>query len=265
MTTLTLQPDGASSNDGSISFLNPTFNYGAGPGVMKLLSVSGKTADAQRPILRFDLSSLVGIGAVVSAFALTLYCNQITTGGGMASHLYRITQLGVLEGTGNGTASADGATWNTYDGVNAWVATGGDFTTVNGVAFTAPTGIGTFVIPSDANMIAIAQDAIDNRAGKLIVILKIDGDIGASPNDGVRFDTGESATPAQRPKIDVTYSTAPPALAVPTQVLGGKGPLLRPDYDHLAALRSGHTGDTLRAVRELRESIERTTRQLVEA
>ena len=34
-----------------------------------------------------------------------------------------------VEGTGNGAAPADGATWQTYDGTNAWTTPGGDFDT----------------------------------------------------------------------------------------------------------------------------------------
>lgn len=60
-------------------------------------------------------------------------------------------------------------------------------------------------------------------------------------------------------------SATPPAPDVPVQVLGGKGPLLRPDYDHLAHLRSGATGEAIRTIRGLQESIERTTRQEREA
>lgn len=60
----------------------------------------------------------------------------------------------------------------------------------------------------------------------------------------------------------LTTASVPP---VPTQIPGGKGPLLRPQYDHLADLRAGPTGDTLRDVRELQQSIERTTRQLMGA
>lgn len=32
-----------------------------------------------------------------------------------------------VEGSGNGTAPADGATWDTYDGTNVWTVAGGDF------------------------------------------------------------------------------------------------------------------------------------------
>jgi len=34
---------------------------------------------------------------------------------------------GFVEGTGDGTASDDGATWQTYDGANSWTCTGGDY------------------------------------------------------------------------------------------------------------------------------------------
>jgi len=34
---------------------------------------------------------------------------------------------GFAEGKGSGTASGDGATWQTYDGKNSWTCTGGDF------------------------------------------------------------------------------------------------------------------------------------------
>lgn len=57
--------------------------------------------------------------------------------------------------------------------------------------------------------------------------------------------------------------TPPPD--VPSQFLGGKQPVLRPAYDLLADLRPDATGRTLRTMRELQESIERTTRELVEA
>ena len=42
--------------------------------------------------------------------------------------LYPLTRA-FAEGTGNGTSPADGATWNTFDGSNAWTVAGGDFDT----------------------------------------------------------------------------------------------------------------------------------------
>lgn len=52
---------------------------------------------------------------------------------------------------------------------------------------------------------------------------------------------------------------------VPGQVLGGKGPLLRPQYDLMADLRTGGAGPSIRLIRDIGESIEQTTRQFVEA
>ena len=55
---------------------------------------------------------------------------------------------------------------------------------------------------------------------------------------------------------------APVAPDVPPQREGGDGgPVLRPQFDHLADLRAGATGDALRAVRQLQTGVRRTTRQ----
>ncbi|MFH0881322.1 MAG: hypothetical protein V2A34_16545, partial [Lentisphaerota bacterium] len=51
-----------------------------------------------------------------------------------------------VEGTGNGTMTADGAAWNTYDGLNAWSNPGGDFDTNYPVV-----GVKEKVLDPDAN------------------------------------------------------------------------------------------------------------------
>lgn len=58
---------------------------------------------------------------------------------------------------------------------------------------------------------------------------------------------------------DVTPPVVP--VEVARNVLGGKAPVLRPDYDHLAAMRMGETGDTMRIIRSIRRSGEEATRQ----
>lgn len=57
-----------------------------------------------------------------------------------------------------------------------------------------------------------------------------------------------------------TTTPVVPVADVPPQVLGGKGPLLRPAYDHLADMRAGETGNVLRQVGALQGSIEETAR-----
>lgn len=50
-----------------------------------------------------------------------------------------------LEGTGTGSATGDGATWNTFDGVSNWETAGGDYTEII-AKFQTPTGTGYFAI-----------------------------------------------------------------------------------------------------------------------
>ena len=71
--------------------------------------------------------------------------------------------------------------------------------------------------------------------------------------------------PAIRPFAYTVASGPPPEPPpdIPVQVLGGKGPLVRPAYDLMGDLRTGGTGPTIRLIGDINESIERTTRQLV--
>lgn len=74
-------------------------------------------------------------------------------------------------------------------------------------------------------------------------------------------------------EFSTAFSTAfaiCPTTSVPPSVGRGGGgrdasnPLVRPLYDHLIDLRQGDTADAIASVREIRERVERTTRQLVE-
>lgn len=69
----------------------------------------------------------------------------------------------------------------------------------------------------------------------------------------------------QRRRFWVGTAATPPPVVVetPTQIPGGKRPVLRPTYDHLLELRAGETGATIRTIRTIRERGERSTRQEV--
>ena len=86
--------------------------------------------EAPRPgysarLIKFDLSSIPA-GSTINSATMSLY-----------QHAQRDTstpQLGIYdasqawtEGSGTGTVTADGATWQSYDGVGNWSAAGGDF------------------------------------------------------------------------------------------------------------------------------------------
>ena len=141
-----------------------------------------------RALLRFDVTQLVG--ASITSAALT-----ITAGGGSLSvnetfTLHRLTQANWTE---------LGATWNAYNGANAWTTSGGDFDPTPAQSLTIPTvqylvfdGLG-----------AIVEDALRLRGGLLDVLIK-----GTATGGSKYLDCYSSSdpTPENRPKLVIHYT-----------------------------------------------------------
>ena len=109
--------DSRSSNAGS--------NYGAATTVKTLINSSD--ASVCRGLFRLPPElDLYGSGDVVSA-KVYFYVWQDNTADRNVT-LYPLTRS-FAEGTGNGATNADGATWFTADGTNAWTTAGGDIDT----------------------------------------------------------------------------------------------------------------------------------------
>jgi hypothetical protein len=101
-------------------------NYGAATTV-KVLINNNVTGDGSASRGLFQLPPEVDLydpGQIASA-RVRFYVWQDNTAD-LNITLYPLTQS-FAEGTGNGTAPADGATWNTCDGTNAWANAGGDY------------------------------------------------------------------------------------------------------------------------------------------
>lgn len=94
----------ANQNDGASAFIS--------------LGMIGNGGQYQRGLIQFDLSGL-GSGQVVNSARLGLTIGAIDFGATSNIELYRMKQ-GWVEGTGGAVPTSDGATWQTYDGVNAW-------------------------------------------------------------------------------------------------------------------------------------------------
>ena len=104
---------------------NAAKNYGAATTVKALINSS----DASVCRGLFQLPPEIGLyesGEIASA-KVFFYVWQDNTADRNVT-LYPLTRT-FAEGTGNGTTNADGATWTTCDGTNAWTAAGGDFDT----------------------------------------------------------------------------------------------------------------------------------------
>jgi len=113
--------------DTYIDSSRPTNNYGAN-GSAKV--VASTTPSRTLFMLPEDLWTN-DVSQIVSATVSFYVWNDST--GGQEFRLYPLTQT-FAEGTG--AAPADGATWNTYDGANAWTAAGGDYDAANSVLAT---------------------------------------------------------------------------------------------------------------------------------
>ena len=102
---------------------NVAKNYGAATTVKVLINSSD--ASVCRGLFRLPPElELYAAGDIAEAKVYFYLWQDNTTN--LNVTLYPLVRP-FAEGTGNGTAPADGATWNTADGTNAWTAAGGDF------------------------------------------------------------------------------------------------------------------------------------------
>ncbi len=127
MGTLILQPAAAAGKDCNLHSHEPTYNAGINTEI-----ALGHWSDAPasvRGLLQFDLTDMPPGASVVSAI-LTLFRTSNVSSYAYNYGAYKVLQSW-LEGTGLYDESEDGATWNTYDGVNNWGAAGCNDTTLD--------------------------------------------------------------------------------------------------------------------------------------
>lgn len=148
----------------------------------------GRTTGERNLALRFDLRSFAP--ANISAATLTL--TNIGSGGLLVNGVYyarRITQVAWVP---------DLATYNSYDGVQGWDTAGGDSTTTNQASCT----IASATANLSFSLVALAQDAINNRSGYLHLLVILSG----VATENVVVYTMNHATAANRPTLALTYT-----------------------------------------------------------
>lgn len=185
--TITLQP-GTPGMDTSIGSANRNANHGADPN-MTINNVQYVS------LVQFDLSTIPA-GAIIQSAQFSLYHASGSTD---TASVFGMTRSWT-EGTG---AEHSGATWNSYDGNNAWTTAGGDYDQTSGVAITLP-----------ANNQWATWDLTTLTAAWVL---------GKVPNYGIAltqitsgnntFPSSDNATAANRPKLVVTL--LPPCGWVP--------------------------------------------------
>ena len=109
------------SKDTLIASNNPTYNYGAG--INLAVGEYNNAVVVTRSLLDFDLSTIEDEWDLQKAI-LQLYHATNLADNTRKIQVFR-TKRAWVEGTKNGAAPADGASWNTYDGSNNWQTAGG--------------------------------------------------------------------------------------------------------------------------------------------
>ncbi len=199
--------------DTHIVELNPTFNYGQ----RNTLWLDWQTTGACRILLAWDVSS-IPVGAVVSSATLAFVVQTNTLSGATGYHAYAMTPLShggavFIEGSGTGSATGDGATWDTCNGVDSWngPGAGDDYTTLNQSPFSVTTGETTKSIDVKT-AVQVALDNYRDSNGRIALLLKRDDESGSSQL--LRFWSNQASTPSDRPVLTINYTLSKGAMTL---------------------------------------------------
>lgn len=186
--------DYAGARDAVIKEQTPALNLGALP--RNRVTTAELGGGRVWSLLRWDLSGHIPPGCVVSEARVRLYVDPDEPGA--TNQLYALERPWV---EGDGTPGS-GATWSTYDGVNAWAAPGAEGGADRGSAVFAnvPGGVGFQEVILNAAGLARVQQWIDDPAANHGLILR------GSSGDAVDYSAREHPALASRPTLQVTFS-----------------------------------------------------------
>jgi hypothetical protein len=195
--TLDIQPDGTGGKDTGIRSDNPTTNYGT----VESFPVGRDGSNYVRILLEHDLSSIPAGATCISA---TEYLT--TTYQDFYPSFARPVSLYELRAGRAGWTEA-GATWNTYDGANAWTAAGCADTSADRQAAAVGTGTtngsnpgGTFALTLDPA--AVAGWFGDSNANYGL-LLRGDNETQTGWKSAIALS--DHATAANRPRLVVEW------------------------------------------------------------
>lgn len=173
---------------------NPTTNYGTNTQLN--IGESNAAASVNRTLIRCTNLTSIPSNALVTKVVLYLYIT--------ADASSNVAQLDIYPAANNWTEA--GATWNTYDGTNAWTGTGTHYnngTNFTNTGLTAAEPVGKIVAWdfTDASSKSYMQTAIagGNNYGW---VLKTN----AETNDMYQYGSSENATAYAVPVLEVRYT-----------------------------------------------------------
>jgi hypothetical protein len=211
-TTLTFTP----SKDNTIYEISNASSNGAGLSIFAgndnfLGNAIGRK---RRGLMYFDLSSIPA-NATITNVSLQLFVNRTfdpTLPQTVRTHkLHKVSAdwgEGTSYGSGGGApATTNDATWSDrFYGVSAWISLGGDFSAT--VSSSIEIGnIGSYSFPSTTQLIADVQAWVGSASTNYGWVIIGDESTKFTARG---FDSRESATPANRPTLSVTFTPSLP-------------------------------------------------------
>ena len=165
-----------------------------------------------RSVIKFDVAAIVPSGATITAASLQLNMNKASNGSNQTVVLKKITDdwgEGTSDGNGGQGApsTTNDATWlHRFYTTSTWATAGGDF--VGTVSASASVGgVGLYVWATNAQIVADVQAWRTTPATNFGWILIGEESVQQTVK---RFDSRESTTPTNRPRLTITYTAAIP-------------------------------------------------------
>lgn len=181
----------AGTRDTYLSENTITTNYGASTALLVDGDDPPGSGRDLAALLQWDISAIPA-GSPVTAATITL---SITDASATSYALYELLQ----------NWSESQATWSEYALGAAWQTAGAQGATDRGStvlgSLTAP-ALGTYTLPLNAAGVALVQNWVNNPATNRGLIIA-----SSSTTDGADFSSRESATPTNRPRLTVQYSS----------------------------------------------------------
>jgi len=181
------QLDAAETDDGWISSVEKTWNYGADT----LINVD-ESRNPQRGMIRYDVEGALPRGAKLTGASLELFANAVAGSG-----YFRVYGLhrDWLEGSCSGNCGTAGVTWDTTDGTNAWITPGGDADT----SAVAEVQAGNAGIWYSWDITPIAQQWVSGERANFGILVSAEA---ASAS----FHSSDNADATTRPRLTLSYT-----------------------------------------------------------
>ncbi len=200
--TITVQPDPAAGSDTWISSADQSYNYGASTGLSA--GNDGAATESRRALLAFDLSSIPA-GSTINSATMSLYQYAQADSSTPQLGVYEVSRSWA-EGSGDGSASGDGATWVTYDGVNSWTTAGGDFNGTAAATANAPSVSGVWL---DFDLAGLTQQWVNGTTANHGVLVRKTSEDTALSDYKDFYASDYSVDASLRPRLVIEYVPAP--------------------------------------------------------